>query len=232
MKTRQWLVLALLGLGVLLFFWFDLDRLLSLEQLKRSQQALERWREQQPLTLALAYFGLYVAYTSLSIPGSVVLTLAAGAIFGFWTGLALAALACTLGACIAFLAARYVLREALEARFAVRLAMINRRVRQDGAMYLFIVRLIPVTPFFIINLLMGLTRMRLSHFYLATQLGTAVPTAIFVNAGTQLARIESPADILGPRLLASLALLAVLPLLARAWVRRGGVRGAAPAERD
>jgi pyruvate/2-oxoglutarate dehydrogenase complex dihydrolipoamide dehydrogenase (E3) component/uncharacterized membrane protein YdjX (TVP38/TMEM64 family) len=165
--------------------------------------------------VAAVYFGVYVLATALSIPGAVIITLGGGAVFGLWQGLLLVSFASTLGATLAFLASRFVLREWVEARFGQRLADINDGVDKEGAFYLFTLRLIPVVPFFLINLLMGLTRMKTWTYYWVSQLGMLAGTAVYVNAGTQLAQLDSVRGILSPALLGSFVLLGIFPLIAR-----------------
>ena len=208
------LLLVVLG-AVVLFVWADLGRFLNLQALKEAQGQLEALRSQHPLGLAAAYFAVYVAATALSVPGATVITLAGGALFGLWWGVLIVSFASTLGATLAFLASRFLLRDAVQARFGQRLAEIERGIERDGAFYLLSLRLIPVVPFFLINLLMGLTRMRAGTFYAVSQIGMLPGTLVYVNAGTQLATIDSLRDVLSPALLGSLVLLGVFPWLAR-----------------
>ncbi len=208
------LLLVVLG-AVALFVAADLGRFLNLQALKEAQGQLEALRSQHPLGLAAAYFAVYVAATALSVPGATIITLAGGAVFGLWWGLLLVSFASTLGATLAFLASRFLLRDTVQARFGQRLAEIERGIERDGAFYLLSLRLIPVVPFFLINLLMGLTRMRAGTFYAVSQIGMLPGTLVYVNAGTQLAAIGSLRDVLSPALLGSLVLLGVFPWLAR-----------------
>ncbi len=215
MRLRQIFLLLLLALVIGAFVALDLGRYLSFEQLKASQASFDQLYAQQPLTVAAVYFGVYVLATALSIPGAVIITLGGGAVFGLWQGLLLVSFASTLGATLAFLASRFVLREWVEARFGQRLADINAGVDKEGAFYLFTLRLIPVVPFSLINLLMGLTRMKTWTYYWVSQLGMLAGTAVYVNAGTQLAQLDSVRGILSPALLGSFVLLGIFPLLAR-----------------
>ena len=215
MRLRQILLLLLLALAVGAFVALDLGRFLSFEQLKASQASFAQLHAEQPLTVAAVYFLLYVAATALSIPGATIITLAGGAIFGLWQGLLIVSFASSVGATLAFLASRLVLRDWVEGKFGNRLADINAGVDKEGAFYLFTLRLIPVVPFFLINLLMGLTRMKVWTFYWVSQLGMLAGTAVFVNAGTQLAQLESVKGILSPALLGSFVLLGIFPLIAR-----------------
>ena len=212
----RWLLvlLAVLGLGAAYSQW-DLGQWLTLEQLKASRDTLAREYAAHPVPTALAFFGVYVLAAALSIPGAVILTLAAGALFGWGLGLVLASFASSLGALLAFWVSRYLLRGLIEQRFGKLLEPINAGLAQDGALYLLTLRLVPVFPFWLINLLMGLTTLGALKFYAVSQVGMLVGTAVYVNAGTQLAAIESASDVLSPGLLGSLALLGVFPLLAK-----------------
>ena len=218
MKHSRLLLLAALVLATVLFFAFDLGRYFSLDFFKAQQAAIEAWREARPLAVALLFFALYVAVTGLSLPGAAIMTLVAGAIFGLGWGVLIVSFASTIGATLAFLAARFVLRDAVQARFGERLRAINAGIDQDGGFYLFTLRLVPLFPFFVINLVMGLTPIRTRTFYWVSQLGMLAGTLVYVNAGTQLALIESPGAILSPALLASFTLLGVFPLLAKKLV--------------
>ncbi|HEX8579358.1 MAG TPA: FAD-dependent oxidoreductase [Allosphingosinicella sp.] len=209
------LLLALLVGAVAAFFFFDLGRFLTLAELKARQADLAAYVEANPLQAIAAFFLLYVAVTALSLPGAAILTLAAGAIFGLWQGTLVASLAATVGASFAFLSSRYLLRDWVKARFGARVAAVDRGVAQDGAFYLLTLRLIPIFPFFLINLAMGLTAMRLIPYALVSQVGMLPGTFVYVNAGTQLARVESTGDIFSPALLGSFLLLGLFPLLAK-----------------
>ncbi|MFN3919414.1 MAG: FAD-dependent oxidoreductase [Methylohalobius sp.] len=204
-------VLALIGV----FFSFDLQRFLSLETLKAQQTAIATWRSAHPVLAAAIYFVLYVAVAALSLPGAVVLTLAGGAVFGLVWGTIMVSFASSLGATLAFLVARFVLRDLVRQRFGDRLQAIDRGITRDGIFYLFTLRLVPVFPFFVINLAMGLTKMPALTFYWVSQLGMLPGTLVHVNAGTQLARIDSLSGLLSPAVLGSFALLGVFPLIAK-----------------
>ena len=207
-------LLAVLGLWAAYRQW-DLGQWLTLEQLKASRDTLARLYAAHPVPTALAFFGVYVLAAALSIPGAVILTLAAGALFGWGLGLVLVSFASSVGALLAFWVSRYLLRDFVAQRFGKLLEPINAGLAQDGALYLLTLRLVPVFPFWLINLLMGLTTLGALKFYAVSQVGMLVGTAVYVNAGTQLAAIESASDVLSPALLGSLALLGVFPLLAK-----------------
>jgi len=215
---KRWGLLAVLLVAVTAFFALGLQRYLSLEYVKSQQGQLEAWRAANPLVAALSFFGLYIGVTALSLPGATILTLAAGAIFGLGWGSLIASFAASIGATLAFLMSRVVLRDWVQAKFGERLAAINEGVRKDGAFYLFSLRVVPLFPFFLINLAMGLTRIRVLTYYWVSQIGMLLGTLVYVNAGTQLARIDKLADVASPGVLASLALLGLFPLIAKKGV--------------
>ena len=198
------------------FFLFDLGSTLSLDTLKSRQSELASFVEREPLIAAGGFFLIYVAATALSLPGAVVMTLAAGAIFGLLLGTLIVSFASMAGASLAFLSSRYLFRDWVRKRFGKRIETMDRGLAKDGAFYLLTLRLIPVFPFFLINLAMGLTVMRLATFAFVSQIGMFAGTLVFVNAGTQLAAIESTGDILSPGLIGSLVLLGLFPLVAKA----------------
>jgi pyruvate/2-oxoglutarate dehydrogenase complex dihydrolipoamide dehydrogenase (E3) component/uncharacterized membrane protein YdjX (TVP38/TMEM64 family) len=206
------------------FFALGLGDYLTLEALKARQAELAELLADRPLLLIGGFFLFYVAVTALSLPGAAIMTLAAGAIFGLWLGTLLVSFASAIGASLAFLSSRYLLRDWVKARFGTRVAAIDAGIVRDGAFYLLSLRLIPAFPFFLINLAMGLTAMRLATFYVVSQAGMLLGTLVFVNAGTQLAGIERTSDILSPGLLGSFVLLGLFPLIAKAlvgwWKRR------------
>jgi pyruvate/2-oxoglutarate dehydrogenase complex dihydrolipoamide dehydrogenase (E3) component/uncharacterized membrane protein YdjX (TVP38/TMEM64 family) len=223
-KPALWVGAAVVALiGWWAWRHYELGSLLTLDNLKASRDALQAHVQAQPLGTAALFFAVYVAAAALSIPGALILTLAAGAMFGLGWGLLLVSFASSLGATLAFLAARYLLRDTIQARFGSALAPINEGVRKDGTFYLLTLRLVPVFPFWLINLLMGLTPMGAGRFYAVSQVGMLAGTVVYVNAGTQLAAIQSPGDILSPGLLGSFVLLGLFPLLAKAgvgWLER------------
>lgn len=215
MDKKKLTVLALLAAAVAAFWLFDLGRFFSFEYIKSQQQVLAAQVDQAPLLSAGLYFIVYVAVTALSLPGAAILTLLGGALFGLWKGLLLVSFASSIGATLAFLVSRYLLRDTVKSRFARQLDPIDAGIARDGAFYLFTLRLVPAFPFFVVNLLMGLTSIGTGLFYLVSQVGMLPGTFVFVNAGVQLAQLSSPADVLSPGLLFSFALLGVFPLLAK-----------------
>ena len=214
LNKRWWFVVVLAAL-VAAFFALDLGRYLSLAAIKSSQADLEAWRAARPLLAGLLFFAGYVAVAALSLPGAAVMTLAAGAIFGLGWGTLVVSFASTIGATLAFMASRWLLGDWVQARFGERMAALNAGMARDGGFYLFTLRLVPLLPFFVINLAMGLTAIRPWTFYWVSQLGMLAGTLVYVNAGTQLARIDSLSGIVSPGLLGSLVLLGVFPLVAR-----------------
>ncbi len=211
------LILGLILLATIIFLGVNFGQYLTLENAKAQQQALNSFIDQNFVFAAAAYFFAYIAITAFSIPGAAVVTLLGAALFGFWTSLLLVSFASTIGATIAFLSSRYLLREWVQSKFGNKLNAINQGVEKDGAFYLFSLRLIPVFPFFLINLLMGLTPMSVARFYLTSQIGMLPGTAVYLNAGTQLATIDSLSGIVSPTVLASFALLGLFPIIAK-WV--------------
>lgn len=199
------------------FFVFDFGRFLSLDHLRAERRQFVAAVASHPLQSALIYVAIYIVMAALSLPGAGVASLAGGAIFGLAAGTVLVSFSSAIGATCAFLIARYLFRDAVQRRFGTRLERINRGIERDGAVYLLSLRLVPIFPFFIVNLVMGLTPIRTRTFYIASQVGMLAGTVVYVNAGTQLAHIRTAADILSPSLLASLALLGVFPLFAR-WM--------------
>jgi pyruvate/2-oxoglutarate dehydrogenase complex dihydrolipoamide dehydrogenase (E3) component/uncharacterized membrane protein YdjX (TVP38/TMEM64 family) len=212
---KKIILLGLLGIIVLIFFHFDLEQYLTLEYIKAQQQSIDRYYAENRVLALLGFFVLYVVVTGVSLPGATVLTLAGGAVFGLATALILISFASTIGASIAFLVSRYLFRDAVQNRFGASLKAINDGIDKDGPFYLFALRLVPAFPFFVINLVMGLTSLRLWTFYWVSQLGMFAGTVVYVNAGTQLAQIESASGIFSGKILLSFLLLAMLPFIGR-----------------
>ncbi|HEX8525753.1 FAD-dependent oxidoreductase [Allosphingosinicella sp.] len=210
------IALSLLIAGaVATFFLLGLGDWLTLDTVKARQADVATLLADQPAVAIGLFFLVYVAMTALSFPGAGLFSLAAGAIFGLWLGTAIVSFGSTAGACLAFLGSRYLFRGWVERRYGPRLAAVDRGIERDGIFYLLTLRLNPAVPYFLINLAMGLTRMRLPVYALVSQIGMLPATIIYVNAGTQLAQISSPSDILSPELIASLVLLSLFPLIAK-----------------
>ena len=215
-KKRLLLVFVLIGVFALAHY-FGLGKWLTLESLQSNVGALKEQIAVNPLISYAAYFLFYIFIVALSLPGATVMTLAAGALFGFWHALVLVSFASTIGASLAFLVSRFLLRDWVANRFRERVNAINKGLEQDGALYLFSLRLIPLFPFFVINLVMGLTTMSLATFFWVSQLGMLPGTAVYVNAGTQLSQVQAIGDVMSLELLASFALIGILPLCSR-WI--------------
>ena len=213
-KTRL-AVLLLLALLIAAFFAFDLGQYFSLAFFKSQQAAIDAYYGAHPLQTILIYSAIYVAVTALSLPGAAIMTLAGGAIFGLLVGTIVISFASTIGATLAFLVSRFLLRDWVQARFGDKLKAVNAGMAKEGGFYLFTLRLVPLFPFFVINLVMGVTPIATRHFYWVSQVGMLAGTIVYVNAGTQIAKIESLQGILSPGLLLSFALLGVFPLAAK-----------------
>lgn len=218
-------ILIILALAALIvaYFAFGLGDYLTVEGIKQIADDVGGYYARNPVQVIALFFLVYVAVTAASLPGAAVMTLAAGALFGVLGGTIVVSFASTLGATLAFLASRYVLRDTIEARFGERLKAVNRGLERDGAFYLFTIRMIPLFPFFVVNLVMGLTRIRAWTYAWVSQVGMLLGTIVYVNAGTQLARIDSLAGIASPAVLISFALLGIAPWFAKAiiaWIKR------------
>ncbi|MEH6445442.1 MAG: FAD-dependent oxidoreductase [Oceanospirillaceae bacterium] len=210
------IIIVVIALAVAIaFYQLGLDQYLSLEGIKESQASITELNQQNPFLIAVSFLAIYVIVTALSIPGAVVLTLGAGAFFGLFWGTILVSFASSIGATIAFLVARYLFKESAQKRFGDKLKAVNQGIENEGAFYLFTLRLVPLFPFFMINLVMGLTPIRTVTFYWVSQIGMLAGTVVFVNAGTQLAQIDSLSGILSPALLFSFVLLGVFPIVAK-----------------
>ena len=205
------ILLALVAAGAA-FIALDLGRFFSLAYVKESQASFAAIYDQRPVMVTVAFFAIYVAITALSLPGAAIMTLAAGASFGLVWGTVVVSFASTLGATLAMLAARYLLRDSIESRFSAKLADVNRGIAKEGSFYLFTLRLVPLIPFFALNLLMGLTHMKTWTFFWVSQVGMFAGTVAYVNAGTEIAKIDSLRSILSPGLIGSFVLLGLLPL--------------------
>ena len=215
MTKGKLLLIVLIAALIAAFIVFDLGQYFSLSYLKSQQAAIEELYRANPLQTVAAFFLIYVVVTGLSLPGATILTLAAGAIFGLLWGTVIVSFASSIGATLAFLASRFLLRDSVQAKFGDKLKAINAGIDRDGAFYLFTLRLVPAFPFFVINLVMGLTSIKTRTFYWVSQLGMLAGTVVYVNAGTQIAQIESAAGILSPALIASFTLLGIFPFIAK-----------------
>ena len=218
MSASRWAVLASVVLALCAFFYFDLNQLLTLANVKREQSELEQLLLAHPVEFVGVFFGIYVVATALSLPGAAtLLTLAAGALFGLGWGTVFVSFASSIGATLAMVIARWLFQEQVQSRFKTQLELINRGMARDGVFYLLTLRLVPVFPFFAVNLAMAVTRMKVWQFYLVSQVGMLAGTMVFVNAGTELGRIASPGDVVSNGLITSFVLLGLFPLLAK-WL--------------
>lgn len=212
---KKILIVLVVILVIAGFFFFGFDDLLTLQGIQARLSQFYEWRDESPLLVGGLFFLAYVLVAAFSLPGAAIMTLLAGALFGLWWGLLLASFASSIGALFAFLAARFLFRDSFQTKFASKLKSINDGIAKDGGFYLFTVRLLPIFPFFLVNILMGLTTIKSWTYYWVSQLGMLAGTFVYVNAGVQLAQIESLGDIISPTLLGSFALLAIFPLLAK-----------------
>ena len=208
------IVLILLSV-IIVFIVFDLDRFVTLSYIKASQEKFQALATEHPLIVITSYMTVYILITSLSLPGAAVLTLLGGALFGLWIGTLAVSFASTIGATLACVVSRFVLRDWVQKKLGDKILTVNEGVEREGAFYLFTLRLIPIFPFWAINLVMGLTRMPLRTFYWVSQVGMLAGTVVYVNAGKELAKIDSLSDILSPSLILSFILLGILPLTAK-----------------
>jgi len=212
---KKSLIIGIVIIGIASFFLSGLNEYFTLETLREQRDNWQQHYQNNPILFAGAFFLIYVLFTSLNIPAAALLTVAGGALFGFWVGVILVSFASTIGAVIAFLGTRYLFRDGIEKKFSKQLASINKGVETDGALYVFGLRLVPIFPFFLVNMLLALTKIKTFTFYLASQIGMFFGTAVFVNAGKQLSEVDSLGDILTPTMLASFALLGVFPIIAK-----------------
>jgi dihydrolipoamide dehydrogenase len=215
MSRTKLVVLAIIVVLVSAGLWLDLHQFITLENFRTSQSTVDNWVAVNPVLAALTFFILYIVITAVNIPGAAAMTLIGGALFGLVQGTVLVSFASTIGATLAFLLSRYLLRDYVEQRFASTVARINKGIATDGPYYLFTLRLIPAFPFFVINMVMGLTRLRVPTYYWVSQIGMLPATIVYVNAGTQIGQVDSLVGILSPQLIGSFVLLGVFPLLAR-----------------
>ena len=215
MNSKRAILVIVIAALIASFFVFDLNQYLTLESLKSNQQDLAQYIEANWLVAFVSYLVIYAAATALSVPGAAILTLGAGALFGFGWGLLLASFASSIGATLAFLASRFLLRDWVKSTFSKKLESIDKGIEKDGAFYLLSLRLVPIFPFFIINLVMGVTGIKTWTYYWVSQLGMLIGTAVYVNAGTQLVEINQLSDIISTDLILSFVLLGIFPILAK-----------------
>jgi uncharacterized membrane protein YdjX (TVP38/TMEM64 family) len=209
------LLLAVAITGIVIVLWINLGHYITLSYMKGSLDGFKALYAEHRFSVIFIYFAVYVIAASLSLPGAVVLTIAGGALFGFLTGTLIVSFASTIGATLACFVARFFLRDWVQGKFGDRIVKINEGIEKEGAFYLFTLRLIPVFPFWIINLVMGLTKMPLRRFYWVSQLGMLAGTMVYINAGKELARIDSLKGIISPGLLVSFVLLGIFPIVVK-----------------
>ncbi len=209
---QRLLIIAALVVVVILFKTLGLGQYLTLDYLKASQDKFSQLYGENRLAVIASYMAIYIAVTALSLPGAAVMTLAGGALFGFWIGLVVVSFASTIGATLACFVARFLLRDWVQNRFGDKLSTINKGIEKEGAFYLFSLRLVPIFPFFVINLAMGLSTMKLLTFYWVSQIGMLAGTMVYVNAGKELGQIESLSGILSPGLIISFVILGLFPI--------------------
>lgn len=212
------IIAVLIITAIAAFFVFDLAKFLNLEFLKTSKESFATYYSAHRWQTPFAYAGLYILVTSLSLPGAAILTLAAGALFGFTIGIVLTSISSTIGATLAFLLARYLLQDYIQAKYAKNLQTINQGIAVEGSFYLFALRLVPLFPFFLINLVMGITKMRTIRYLLVSWLGMLPGTIAYIFAGTELGKITSIKGILSPKLLLAFTILGLFPLIAKKLV--------------
>jgi uncharacterized membrane protein YdjX (TVP38/TMEM64 family) len=212
MKFKKILILIVIVSLIVTVKVFHLDQYLTLSYLKGSLDKLKALYENHSLMVIGVYFVIYVLTTSLSLPGASPLGIAGGALFGFWTATIVVSFASTIGATLACVVSRYLLRDWIQNRFGDKIAKVNEGIEKEGAFYLFTLRLIPIFPFWMINLAMGLTKMSFFKFYWVSQIGMLPGTMVFVNAGKELAKIDSLKGIFSPSLIISFALIGILPI--------------------
>jgi uncharacterized membrane protein YdjX (TVP38/TMEM64 family) len=215
MNNSRLVLLIVMISAIAGFFYFGGQQFLTLAALKAQLTHIIDFYHAHPTQALVSYALLYIIVTALSLPGATILTLAGGAIFGLFWGTVIVSFASTIGASLAFLSARFLFRESVQTKFAEQLKTINEGIERDGEYYLFTLRLVPLFPFFVINLLMGLTTLKIRTFYGISQIGMLAGTLVYVNAGTQLGKLESLSGILSPILVASFVLLGLFPLLAK-----------------
>jgi pyruvate/2-oxoglutarate dehydrogenase complex dihydrolipoamide dehydrogenase (E3) component/uncharacterized membrane protein YdjX (TVP38/TMEM64 family) len=215
MNLKRGILLLVIAMMIAAFVIFDVGQYLTLDSLKTHQQDLAEYIQSNWLQAFVVYFVIYVTATALSLPGAIILTLGAGALFGLGFGLLLASFASTIGATLAFLVSRFLLRDWVKSTFSERIKAIDKGVEKDGPFYLLSLRLVPIFPFFVINLVMGVTSIKTVTYYLVSQVGMLIGTAVYVNAGTQLAEIEAVSDIASKELILSFVLLGIFPIIAK-----------------
>lgn len=215
MSVKKIIILVALLAAIAVFFAFDLGQYFTLDYIKSQQAAFDAYYTSNPILTIFLFMVVYITVTALSLPGAAIMTLLAGALFGLITGTILVSFASTIGATLAMIVSRYLLKDWVQSKFKDKLKLINDGIEKDGLFYLFTLRLVPIVPFFVINIVMGLMPIKIRSFYWVSQLGMFAGTIVYVFAGTQLGEIETLGDIVSPGLLAAFVLIGIFPLLAR-----------------
>lgn len=219
MNITKIIIVAIIAMAIGSYFYFDLGQFLTLDYIQSQLDAIQEYRDDNFVLAASIYFIFYVAVTALSIPGAVIITLLGGAIFGLLWGTLIVSFASSIGATLAFLVSRYLLKEWVQSKFGDYLGPINRGVEKDGSFYLFSIRMVPLFPFFMVNLLMGLTPIKTLTYYTVSQAGMLIGTAVYVNAGSELAQISSLSGLVSFPVILSFVLLGLFPLVARLVIK-------------
>ncbi|MPV85780.1 TVP38/TMEM64 family protein [Ostreibacterium oceani] len=208
-------VISVVMMAIVAFFALDLSQYMQLDYIQQQRAVFAAYYDANRLLVLLGFFLLYVIATALSLPIAAILTLLAGALFGFLLGLVVVSFASSIGASLAFLFSRFIFRDTVQQKYGHYLEKVNQGIKKEGAFYLFALRLVPVVPFFVVNLLMGLMPIRLWVFYVVSQIGMLAGTAVYVYAGTELGQITALSDIMSPTLWIAFVLLGLLPLLSK-----------------
>lgn len=222
-NVQKIIIIALVILAVLAFWLFDLGQYLTLSYIKESHEKFALLYAAHQFQVIAIYMLIYIIVTALSLPGAAVMTLAGGGLFGLWVGLLVVSLASTIGATLACFVSRFLLRDWVQTKFADKLVAVNKGIQEEGKFYLFSLRLVPIFPFFVINLVMGLTKMPLLSYYWVSQIGMLPGTLVYVNAGKEIAKIETLTGILSPGLIGSFVVLGLFPITVKkllAWFKK------------
>lgn len=212
---KRILIVAVIAGLIASYFLFDLGQYFSLEYLKESRERFQGLYAENTLLVLGVYFLIYVTATALALPAATVITLAGGAMFGVLVGTVVVSFASTIGAAMAFVISRYLLRDWVQAKFGDKLAKVNKGVEEDAAFYLFTLRLVPIFPFFMVNTVVALTPMRFWTYYWVSQVGMFPATVVYVNAGKELGQIDSLSGLLSPSLIISFTILGIFPLVVK-----------------
>jgi len=213
--VKKILIIILISVALGLFFYLDLHQVLTFDRIKAAQGDLQAYTNENFILAVLAFCGVYITSTAFSLPGAALLTLLSGALFGLVTGTILASISSTLGATVAFLMSRHLLRDTVKSKFGKMLDKIDAGIEEEGAFYLFTIRMIPVFPFFVVNLIMGLTNIKTLTYMWVSMAGMLLGTSIYVNAGTRLSELESPAGIFSPEIILSFVALGIMPVASK-----------------